>query len=481
MVILVDMRIRKRGPERKEPRKRRVSKPLAAVAIVFALGFLFVTSIKIHATWLLAEARTGWNAKELSKIDRSKTNFTFAVFGDTHDSSQAFGRIQKEINKGDYLFAIDVGDMAIDSGVVKERYFINQVQSMKTPVLTVVGNHDIAAGGYANYEKIYGPRYYSFTVGRCFFIVLDDADGVRVDAKQMDWFKQQLAESLKYPNSFVFMHVPTFRGKRDLNLPMQYFLQDRKNAEEIRQLCIDNRINIVFSAHCHTFDYDIWPNDVHYVVTGGGGGRLWDVEKYRGMYHYIKVTIQGGHGSFELEPINQNGLHFAYQYLEEPWVYIYAWSVGRYWLAVLLLLLGCAMFGMLALRRRREVVPEVEVIARLCPGCGLENEAGATACTDCGAAIPSAKVPAPATVGAAAEAPKRKFAGRLFTWRTLIAVILILLLIAAIILVLLFAVHGMNKGNLTRLDVTGIRRLADAVGRRVTSVSKNGATRGICS
>jgi|GEM_PF-370821 len=354
MVILVDMRIRKRGPEHQEPGKRRVSRPLAAVAIVLALAFLFLTVVKVHEAFFLAQAPTGWNAKQLSKIDRGKENFTFAVFGDTHDSSQAFGRIQKELNKGDYLFAIDVGDMAIDGGVVKERYFINQIKSMKTPIVTVVGNHDIAVTGYKNYEKIYGPRYYSFTVGKCMFIMLDDADGNSIDAEQMKWFKQQLAESRKYPNSFVFMHVPTFRGKRDLNLPMNKFLKDRKAAEEFKQLCIDNKISIVFSAHCHTFDYDIWPSDVHYVVTGGGGGRLWDVEAFRGMYHYIKVTIKGGQGSFELEPINQNGLHFAYQYLEEPWVYIYAWTAGHYWLAGPVLLLGSVLFAFLAFRRGKK-------------------------------------------------------------------------------------------------------------------------------
>lgn len=343
----------KKRKQDKKPKARRVSKPFAALALIAALGFIFVTGGWVHATWLLAKAPGQWNQKQLAKIDRSKTDFKFAVFADTHDSSMAFGRLRQEVEKGDYLFALDVGDMAIDAGMIKSRYFINQVSTMKTPVLTAVGNHDIAAGGHATYKKVYGAPYYSFTVGQCMFIVLDDADGKSIDEKQMAWFKDQLKESRKYPNSFVFMHVPPFRGRRDLNLPMQQFLSDRQNAEQIKQLCIDNRVNIFFCGHCHTFDYDIWPNDVHFVMTGGGGGRLWDVEQYRGMYHYIKVTVNGDHGSFELEPINQKRLHFTYQYIEEPWVYIYSYIGTHYWWLGPSLFAVCALFTFLALRRRK--------------------------------------------------------------------------------------------------------------------------------
>ena len=110
-----------RDPDERKTTRRRVSKPLAAAAVILAMGLVFITAIKIHATWLLAQAPTGWNQSQLAKIDRSRTKFKFAVFGDTHNSTKAFGRIKKEVEKGDYLFAIAVGDMSIDSGMVKVR------------------------------------------------------------------------------------------------------------------------------------------------------------------------------------------------------------------------------------------------------------------------------------------------------------------------------------------------------------------------
>jgi hypothetical protein len=354
------MQSRKRKAKQRQEKKRRVSIPLAVCLVLVAVTFAGVTAIKVHAAWMLPQAVTGWNQKQLARFDHNTMNYKFAVVADTHDSSMAFGRIKEKIENGGYLFAIDVGDMSIDAGVVKTRIFLNQVDTMKTPMLTAVGNHDIAAGGYANYKKIFGQRYYSFTVGRCLFLVLDDAAGKKIDDKQMEWFKNELKTKAKeFPTQFVFMHVPTFRGRRDLKLPMQKFVQDRANAQEFKQICMDYRINIVFSGHCHTFDYDIWPGDVHYVVTGGGGGRLWDVEEFRGMYHYMDVQVEGEHGAFELEPIRQNSLHFTYQYLEEPWVYIYAYvAVHYFWLMVPgLALLGLLVFLFVRRWRKSGVEP----------------------------------------------------------------------------------------------------------------------------
>ncbi|MHB8895692.1 MAG: metallophosphoesterase family protein [Candidatus Geothermincolia bacterium] len=338
----------------KKRTRRRVSKPLAAAALIVGLVLLSITAIKIHETWMLPKPPGNWNQSQLARIDHGKQNFKFVVFADTHNSSVAFGRIQKAIDDKGYLFAVDVGDMSIDSGRIKSRLFLNQILKMKTPVITAVGNHDIAAGGYGNYEKVFGPRYYSFTVGKCLFIMLDDAEGKSLDKKQMAWFREELKKSTEFPKTFVFMHVPTFRGRRDLKLPMDKFLADRKSAEEFKQVCIENNVDVVFSGHCHTFDYDIWPGDVHYVVTGGGGGRLWDVEQYRGMYHYIEISITGDKGSFELEPIKQSRLHFLYQYIEQPWAYVYTYAAARYWMLAPILLVAFLVLAFLAVWRGRK-------------------------------------------------------------------------------------------------------------------------------
>lgn len=328
---------------------KRVLIPLASTALVILLALLAISGLKVHETWFLQKAPNDWNRVQLEKIDRNKTDFKFVVFGDNHNSYRAFSRIKKEIDGKGYMFAVNVGDVSMDSGMIKFRMFMDMAKSMKTPLITVIGNHDIMAGGYTNYEKVFGERYYSFTVGKSLFIMLDDAGGDSIDSTQMEWFRREIKKSSDYPLTFVFMHVPAFRGRRDLNLPMEEFLANRDNADEFKKICIENNVNVIFSGHCHTFDYDIWPGDVHYVVTGGAGGRLWNVDEYRGMYHYIKVSVQGEEGSFELMPINQKGVHFRHQYIEEPWVYFYAFCTARYWTLAPLMLAAFFLLAFLAL------------------------------------------------------------------------------------------------------------------------------------
>lgn len=292
---------------------RRIAFWLSAVALLFlVLAVIFASAIKAHSAWLLPGAPAGWNEKQLSRIAAAGEQFSFAVLGDNKNSIKTFDLLKKSLEKEDILFSIDVGDLAFDGEEVKYRLFANQIMKLKSPMLTALGNHDVEAGGLKNYERIFGPRYYSFTLGDNYFIVLDDADGKAVDSAQMRWFETVLRKSMTFNKRFVFMHVPPFRGLRNMRMPMEEFLADRKNADEIKNLCIRYAVDYVFGSHMHTFDYDLWPWNVHYVITGGGGAELWDVDRYRDMHHYILVTVSKDRIQFELKPVISRWAQFIY-------------------------------------------------------------------------------------------------------------------------------------------------------------------------
>lgn len=330
-------------------------KAILALTVLIALGIVFVTAVKVHSTWLLPKAPVNWNKSQLAKIDKRKIgttdkprdSFSFAVLGDNKNSIQTFDRIIKKLNQDDVLFAIATGDLVFDGEEIKYRLFLNQVKGLKMPILTALGNHDTEADGRANYERIFGDRYYSFTVANNYFILLDDADK-KIDAGQMKWFKEELGKSMSYDHRFVFMHVPPFRGKRNWRMPMTQFLKDRKLADEIKRLCMDYDVNYVFGSHLHTFDIDMWPEKIHYIITGGAGAELWDVDSYRDFNHYIKVTLRGYYPiDFDTVKINSPGQSIIYQYIEEPWVYTYAFTANKY--ATLMLILGPVFLVLLGL------------------------------------------------------------------------------------------------------------------------------------
>ena len=328
----------------------------AALFIVLALAVIFTSAIKIHATWLLPGAPTGWNRKQVSKIPSPGEKYSFAVLGDNKNSIKTFDILKESLDREDILFSMDVGDLVFDGEEVKYRLFVNQILGLKAPMLTALGNHDVEAGGLENYERVFGQRYYSFTLGDSYFIVLDDADGKAVDDTQMRWFEKELRKGEKYRHRFVFMHVPPFRGLRNMLMPMEEFLADRKDADEMKRLCVRYVVDFVFGSHMHTFDYDLWPWGVNYVITGGGGAELWDVDRYRDMHHYIKVTVSKDRVNFDVKPVTSRWAKFVYMYLEEPWVYTYAYVANNYtWL---ILVLGAALIlaggTFLILRRKRK-------------------------------------------------------------------------------------------------------------------------------
>ena len=147
--------------------------------------------------------------------------------------------------------------------------------------------------------------------------------------------------------------MPPFRGLRNPQMPMQEFLSDRKNADAIKHLCVEYGVNYVFGSHMHTFDYDLWPYDVHVVITGGGGAELWDVDRYRDMHHYIKVSVKPDRINFEVVPIFSKWAKFFYMYVDEPYTYTYSYVADNFaWLIVCLgLALGGAVAVMLLIRR----------------------------------------------------------------------------------------------------------------------------------
>jgi hypothetical protein len=305
--------------------------------VLLLAAVVFTSAVKVHAAWLLPGAPSGWNSKQMAKIPEPGDKFSFAVLGDNKNSIKTFDILKKSLDREDVLFSIDVGDLAFDGEEVKFRLFANQVLGLKAPMLTALGNHDIEAGGLANYERIFGPRYYSFAVGDSYFIVLDDSDGRSVDPHQMRWFESELKKGNDYDHRFVFLHIPPFRGLRNMSMPMREFLSDRKNADEIKHLCVEYAVDYVFGSHMHTFDYDLWPWASHYVITGGGGAELWDVDRFRDMHHYLKITVSRDGVTCDLKPVVSRGSKYIYMYLEEPWVYTYAYIANNYrWLIVVL-------------------------------------------------------------------------------------------------------------------------------------------------
>lgn len=77
------------------------------------------------------------------------------------------------------VYGISLGDLVWDNMPFHEVYK-QRIRKIGVPVFQVIGNHDhnkaitVDADADASFEAAFGPTYYSYNIGDCHFIVLDD-------------------------------------------------------------------------------------------------------------------------------------------------------------------------------------------------------------------------------------------------------------------------------------------------------------------
>ncbi|MHB8894724.1 MAG: metallophosphoesterase family protein [Candidatus Geothermincolia bacterium] len=395
-------------------RKRWFKVVVLYLTVFFGAASLLVMWVGIDSALLLPEAPTDRNAKQIDLIkQKQKTlkdpeHFCFAVLGDNRGSIRTFNTIINKMNepqqvessdnpdvytKQDLLFAIDMGDLVFNGYDVQFRRFLNQVDNLKMPLLTALGNHDLDPGTHEvaasktdekfgslknskNYQKMFGPTYYSFTVGRSYFIVMDISTEFMANTvaqkkyfdDEMKWVEGELTKSQAYKHRFVFSHVPPFKGKKALKGTQkdnpEQFLRNPGYSEQIKNLCVKYNVEYFFGCHLHTIDFDIWPKgktdedgSVIMIITGGAGAELWDTNDVRNMNQFTLMSIQelnpvdvetGMPGpTFNPIKVNVPGQKYSYMYVEEPWTMAYTFMANSF--AWLMPLVGLLFIGFLAL------------------------------------------------------------------------------------------------------------------------------------
>ena len=124
------------------------------------------------------------------------------------------------------VYGISLGDLVWDNmpyhTIYKER-----IQKIGVPVFQAIGNHDHDKAvsddteADASFESAFGPTYYSYNIGDCHFIVLDDvlyagssSYTADITDEQMAWLKQDLQYVPKDKLIILGVHIPTSRRNR---------------------------------------------------------------------------------------------------------------------------------------------------------------------------------------------------------------------------------------------------------------------------
>ncbi len=258
--------------------------------LIIVVILLLSVSFRVSAVSYHVDIKD-WNAGQIERIDKSRLNFTFAVFGDNKNSNRIFEKLLEMVQEDNALFAVDTGDTVMRGEPAYYESFLKQIDNYSVPVLTVLGNHEISGDGREYYSEIFGPYYYSFEVGNAYFIVLDDANERYVDSQQMSWLERELERGQNYTYRFIFMHVPLYDPRKPMEGQPGHSLGNISNAGELARIFDLYNVTTVFCGHIHGYFNGTWGR-TPYIITGGAGAEIIggrDKEHY--FYHYILVSV----------------------------------------------------------------------------------------------------------------------------------------------------------------------------------------------
>lgn len=242
-----------------------------------------------------------------------ETSFKFIAYGDTQLDFLRHADIVSQFKKNDFDLIIHAGDV-VQHGPQKNwsQEFFNPLKDIisSKPIYVSIGNHQLDGKYFYDYFAFPNSEhenYYSFKYANAFFIFLDNRRAAYPDkefypeiskgSKQYNWLVNQLSskEAQEAEWLFVVSHVPSYL------INSQDFYPDCRDY--LVPLFEKYDVDISFSGHVHGYDRGS-VNDVHYVLTAGGGGqisksaskkeKIKDCKHCRPEYNYCLISIEEG-------------------------------------------------------------------------------------------------------------------------------------------------------------------------------------------
>ncbi|MDD3040865.1 calcineurin-like phosphoesterase family protein [Bacteroides sp.] len=194
------------------------------------------------------------------------------------------------------IYGISLGDLVWDNLPYYSNYK-EQVSRLNIPTFSVIGNHDHDMNVKDNdeaadaaFKENFGPTYYSYNIGQCHFVVLDDvlyeggADksytGTITD-RQLAWLKEDLKHISKDKLIILGVHIPTKRRNSNSQVTNNAALYKLLEGYQVR----------ILSGHSHnnyttTISENIEENSLGSIMGAYWNGDLCNDGSARGFAIY---------------------------------------------------------------------------------------------------------------------------------------------------------------------------------------------------
>jgi hypothetical protein len=232
-------------------------------------------------------------------------SYKFVVYGDTRTRHDVHRTVVNALVK--HLipdFVLHTGDLVADgndSSMWPVFFEIEKDLLRQTVFFPSLGNHERNSHDYYDFFQVTMP-YYSFDWGNGHFIVLNSDIGNAASSErtkdlfwteQTRWLEEDLQSHQKEDYRFVIAHHPPFSAvlRRQGGNP---------HMTALVPMFEKYHVTAGFFGHDHNYQHYL-KNGIHYVITGGGGAPLYDVDKppdgitqkVVSTEHFVTVSVEG--------------------------------------------------------------------------------------------------------------------------------------------------------------------------------------------
>ena len=209
------------------------------------------------------------------------SGFSFVIFGDNRTRHDVYRQVSAAIAAARPSLVVHTGDLVAagrDAKLWPVFFDISKEWMRHSVLLPSLGNHEQNA---PYWYQFFGRQrgYYSQDWGPIHWVILNSDAGNAVPAagaeafwkEQIAWLEQDLAANQKAAFRFVVFHHP----------PYTAVLRRQEGAARIAARLVPvfrkHNVQAVFCGHDHNYQRHV-DEGIQYVVTGGGGAPLYDVD-----------------------------------------------------------------------------------------------------------------------------------------------------------------------------------------------------------
>lgn len=239
-------------------------------------------------------ARTGRADFSLRPADQPD-RFDFVFMGDMHLERRepSISKLKASISEMNELrpspaFLLAQGDICLQAGVGAE--YTECLKAAKMPVRNGAGNHEMMlrhANPRDDFERFFGPTYYSFDWGAIHCVVLDGNKPIpqqegwkavhgAVEGNELAWLAADLAAQPKAKPIVVGVHIPIVSSypERRSHSPKDAPYWEMTNSKVLTDLFARHGVRLVLQGHMHENERTTI-DGVEYVSSISISGSWW--------------------------------------------------------------------------------------------------------------------------------------------------------------------------------------------------------------